>query len=91
MTALDEASKCPKCGMTGERGRAMDTERHGVKVIMFTCKTVLCRWFETGWPVQINPDGSIPEPTLVGPKQFLMPDNPNLQVDRARTIAGEYS
>lgn len=63
MTTFEDAKKCPKCGQPGEDigfkpGRS---ERGGaVKVHTIMCRTQLCPWFNTGYLVQVNEDGSIP-------------------------------
>lgn len=58
-TTYEEAKRCPKCGNPGEE---TTTARgpHGSTVHTFTCRTELCRWYNTGWVVQVNADGSIP-------------------------------
>lgn len=77
MASIEEASKCPKCCYTGEPGVPQASAKPGVTVITYTCKNTLCKWYETGWLVQRNADGSIPEPSDVarGPKQFDRPDD----------------
>jgi hypothetical protein len=77
MATIEEASKCSKCGLTGERGAPQASAKPGVKVIVFTCRNKSCVWYDTGWPVQVNPDGSIPDPedTRHGPKQFDRPSD----------------
>lgn len=72
-TTLEEAKRCPRCGESGEK----HSERPvggGAKVITFHCKNEGCAWFNTGWGVQINRDGSIPVNDGPGEKQFAMPD-----------------
>src|SRR5688500_8316914 len=56
---MEEASRCPKC----ERpGKPAGNKRmpNGSKVFSFLCETELCRWYNTGWVVQVMADGSIP-------------------------------
>jgi Zn-finger nucleic acid-binding protein len=77
MATIEEASVCPKCGLTGEaEGAPQPSAKPGITVITFKCKNNRCVWFDTGWLVQKNPDGSVPEPSDVprGPKQFDRPD-----------------
>lgn len=84
-----DAIKCPKCGLTGEHMsreskqvgiRDADGNRiHGVtpggKLHKIYCRNSRCRWFNTNWTVQVNPDGSIPEPdTHRRPRQYQAPD-----------------
>jgi hypothetical protein len=75
MATWEEARKCPKCSNAGKESGTMPTQRRGTKVVKLVCENPLCRWFETGWVVQINPDGSIPDPesALNSPKQFVVP------------------
>jgi hypothetical protein len=39
----------------------MPTNRLGIKAVVYTCKNTACKWYNTGWSVQFNPDGSIPD------------------------------
>lgn len=70
----EEASRCPRCDQAGEAGVAQQSRKPGVKVIPVFCRNEHCRWFDTSWLVQINPDGSIPDAaptgTARGEKQF---------------------
>jgi hypothetical protein len=77
VASIEEASKCPKCGLTGElSGAPQQSAKPGVRVLTYKCKNDRCKWYDTGWLVQLNPDGSVPEPSEVprGPKQFDRPD-----------------
>jgi hypothetical protein len=75
-STLEEASRCPKCKEPGDIGARRPTAKPGFDVLGVTCQNEACKWFETGWLVQINPDGSIPEPapegTVRGDKQFTV-------------------
>lgn len=31
-------------------------------MVMYKCMNEHCRWYNTGWPIQINPDGTVPDP-----------------------------
>jgi hypothetical protein len=42
----------------------------GVKVVSLACRNDRCTWFNTNWIVQVNSDGSIPDPGMRGEKQF---------------------
>jgi hypothetical protein len=63
-----EASACPKCGLTGEQSKAATQLKpgegvtRGARLVQFICKNSRCRWYNTPWEVQINPDGTIPDP-----------------------------
>jgi hypothetical protein len=93
MPTLEEAGRCPRCSQAGKRGATLPTNEIGKKVIMFTCENSRCRWFDTGWPVQINADGSIPVTGGKGDKLFDGKDsvaNSNAAVERANREAGSY-
>lgn len=80
-----EAITCPKCGLTGEMmpreskqvsirdaaGNRIHGVTPGAKLHKIYCRNSRCRWFNTNWTVQVNPDGSIPDPEeRRGPKQY---------------------
>jgi hypothetical protein len=63
MATFEEAQRCPKCTLPGEaRTPILVPDKPGYKVVTCTCRNKHCRWFNTGWAIQINPDGSVPEP-----------------------------
>lgn len=73
----DEASKCPKCGLSGEVSktpRQLPAEAgasSGARLVEIFCRNNRCSWFNTPWEVQINKDGTIPDPnTPRGEKRF---------------------
>jgi hypothetical protein len=66
MTTYEETKLCPKCGEPGELtsqtpalSRAL---RPGTTAHIFYCRNEQCKWFDTWWIVQVNPDGTIPPP-----------------------------
>lgn len=67
LTTLEEARRCPKCRQPGELSRQIPAPRGatpGARMHIFVCKNNRCRWNgEVCRVVQVNPDGSIPEPT----------------------------
>ena len=71
---LEQAARCPKCDEAGDIGSRMHSNQPGIDVIGITCRNEACSWYETGWIVTVNPDGSIPDPapvgTVRGEKQF---------------------
>ena len=74
MTTFEDAKRCPKCGQPGEDRKThsvLNSRDQPVEVHMIYCVTTLCPWFETPWPVQVNTDGSIPEPySQIGDKKY---------------------
>lgn len=74
-TTYEIAKSCPKCGHYGELQYTHPGPRGGSRVEVYLCTNEVCLWYETGWTIQINKDGSIPDRTK-GPKQF-----PSLKVD----------
>lgn len=81
----EDATACPKCGYTGElepreskqvavrdaAGKRIFGVTPGAKLHKIYCRNSRCRWFDTCWTVQVNPDGSIPDPEEHrGPKQY---------------------
>jgi hypothetical protein len=74
MPTYEEAKRCPKCKQPGRlksvenpivspEDRVRFDIQRGAKVETYVCINERCRWFETGWVVQLNPDGSIPDRT----------------------------
>lgn len=84
-----DAIVCPKCHMTGEHmpkeskqvgirdgdGNRIQGVTPGAKLHKIYCRNSRCKWFNTNWTVQVNPDGIIPEPdTFRRPRQYAAPD-----------------
>lgn len=72
-----EAIACPRCGLTGDEAtkerrqvRPQPGATKGATTHVFYCRNNRCRWFNTSWTVQVNPDGTIPDPNEYRPKQF---------------------
>lgn len=63
-TALEEAKTCPKCGIIGEVTKTIPAPNlpRGTRLLTVTCKTMFCKWYDTNWFVQINPDNTVPAP-----------------------------
>jgi hypothetical protein len=60
--SYEEATRCPKCEMPGRvrskqpvLGRPKGTQLH-----LVYCENDRCTWYDTSWPVQVNPDGTVP-------------------------------
>jgi len=81
MTKYEDAKRCPKCDQPGELKGTSVIER-GARVETYHCMNEDCSWFNTGWAVQINRDGSIPEHNTSDPKQFALPDWAKNAADR---------
>lgn len=80
LTPFEEARACPKCNLTGEQTaeRFLKVGRQqilagvtlGAKIITFTCRNKRCKWLDTNWEVQVNPDGTIPDPKAPRESRF---------------------
>jgi hypothetical protein len=82
MTTLEEAKRCPKCEQPGEAtGHVRPAPRkpgitRGAQLHQIMCRNSRCKWYNTAYYIQINPDGTIPEATLDRDKQFkALPDD----------------
>lgn len=84
-----DAIACPKCGLTGEQQRNVRQLQpqpgvtRGGRLYTFICRNSRCKWFNTPWEVQVNPDGTIPDPDLPRGEKRFKPLDPALQ-ERAR-------
>jgi hypothetical protein len=82
-TTYEEACKCPKCGLPGDvrsKSPARGASRPGAVVHMVYCVNDKCVWYDTSWVIQVNSDGSIPEPTVThkrGDVDKLFPGRPS--------------
>jgi hypothetical protein len=89
----EEATACPKCGFTGEHvakettqvsirdasGNRIHGVTPGARLHKIYCRNSRCSWLNTNWTVQVNPDGSIPDPNeRRGPKKY-QPLDPALE------------
>jgi hypothetical protein len=87
--------RCPKCEQPGmENGVRPSQERH-IKVLSMLCKNRACVWFDTGWVISLNLDGSLPDEkteaqVLAMPKAF--PDlNPGTSNDEKEATAKAWA
>lgn len=71
MTTVEDAKRCPRCDQPGDQ-TVTTAGPKGSKLYTFVCNNRLCRWYSTGWIVQVNADGSIPE-RKGGEKEFTTP------------------
>ena len=65
MASFEDAKQCPKCKQPGEEVGTRPAPKgatKGSKLVTIKCKNERCVWFDTIWYVQLNPDGSVPEP-----------------------------
>jgi hypothetical protein len=67
LSTFEEAKLCPKCNQPGEDMQTIPAPAQarlprGTTIHLIYCRTELCRWFDTCWQVQVNPDGSVPAP-----------------------------
>jgi hypothetical protein len=84
ISKYEQATRCPKCDQPGKLASTNTVPGHlGTQVESWTCVNEACSWFTTGWIVQINPDGTIPDRTA-GPKQYA-PLSPGME-----TAARDY-
>lgn len=90
MTTFEEARRCPKCQQVGDK-RSERFVGQGIKILLLFCTNTRCTWYDTPWPVQVNPDGSIPDPPRHRDKNFpKIPDlTDRVQSALDRQIASE--
>lgn len=82
-TTFEEARRCPKCAEPGS-GVGSVAAPNGGKIHTFMCKNSRCRWCDTTYVVQVNADGSIPEPNINRAKAFpALPNRNQEEIDRA--------
>lgn len=65
----EEAKRCPKCKEPGEVTASKPAGLQGTLETV-SCMNERCKWFETGWVIQVMPDGTIPVRAQNQPKQF---------------------
>ena len=62
-TSYEDAIRCPKCDQPGEvRVKRPLPNVRGASVHTVYCQNPVCIWYDTAWVIQINADGTIPEP-----------------------------
>jgi hypothetical protein len=100
MPTYEEAKRCPKCQQPGKlksvespsvspEDRVRFGIQRGAKVETYICTNERCRWFETGWAVQLNPDGSIPDRTKSLAKDKQYPALPGWAAKPAETMIND--
>lgn len=62
-TTEEEVRRCPRCEQPGTMTANRPIKgKPGAKLQNFMCMNKRCRWYNTEWTVQINPDGTVPPP-----------------------------
>jgi hypothetical protein len=71
MTTWDEASRCPRDGQY--TGKVVSRKPMGLagQLVTLECPEDNCPYHDIGWTVQVRRDGTIPEPTMDRPKEFV--------------------
>lgn len=76
-STFEEAKRCPRCKKPGNdrhqslvRGAREKGLDPGTAVHYIYCENPVCPWYETNWIIQVNPDGSVPPPTMHHEKQY---------------------
>jgi hypothetical protein len=61
----EDRKRCPKCEQPGEETKSLPVRGlpKGTTVKTIYCRNKFCKWCDTCWMVQVNPDGSVPPPT----------------------------
>lgn len=81
-TTYEEAKRCPKCETPGQEV-AVKPGRRGSKIHTFRCPNHRCQWYNTDYIVQVNADGTIPDPDAYRPKNFpALPHRSDEAVER---------
>lgn len=86
--SYEEASRCPKCGNTGESVETRPGPNRS-KIHILRCQNAVCRWYATDWIVQQLEDGTVPvrERQERAPKTFpklIIPETAKRYVDSIR-------
>jgi hypothetical protein len=93
-TTLEMARRCPKCQQPGVFAGSAPARTHrqgvptgiqrGTQLHTFICGNERCRWHNTVCRiVQVNPDGSIPAPTVRRDRQYPQVPDLTAQVNAA--------
>lgn len=83
MTTYEEAKRCPRCEEPGQVIGQTHGPR-GSQIHQIQCRNSRCKWFNTAYVVQVNADGTIPDPVENRRKDFpALPNRNQEQVDQA--------
>lgn len=66
----EEARRCPMCDLAGDETAQRRLPRGMGRLVTLMCRNARCKWFDTPWTVQVNPDGTIPIREAAGEKKF---------------------
>lgn len=58
---LDDAKHCPICSHIGKEHIKRRAANGNGMVHTYICMNELCRWYDTGWTVQVQANGEIPQ------------------------------
>lgn len=60
---FEDLKHCPKCKEPGEDGGSVPApgSPKGTRLHTIYCRNERCKWLDTPWFVQVNPDGSVPK------------------------------
>jgi len=65
VVTFEQAKICPRCGKPGEEGKSVPVSAprvpRGTRVVFVWCRTVVCPWYATSWPIQVYHDGTVRE------------------------------
>ncbi len=67
-STYEEAKSCPKCGNPGRLSASKHSPNGRIET--YTCETPVCSWYNTGWALQILPDGTLAQRDQKDGKQF---------------------
>lgn len=87
-TTFEEARRCPRCEQPGtEIGQKTGRVRGATRGAVFheiACMNERCRWHNTTWVVQTNPDGTVPQAQTERREKFFhrLPERNQEDIDR---------
>lgn len=80
-STYEEAKRCPRCSQPGVDVSNRIGPR-GVRIHTIICKNQRCKWYDTNYIIQVNADGTIPDPILERPKSYPeLPARTDVEVD----------
>jgi hypothetical protein len=68
-STYEEATRCPRCALPGDVTGKAPAAKRGYQVHTVYCRNKDCSWFDSMWIVQVNPDGSVPQPNTAKPRE----------------------